>query len=185
HFGFRGGGGGFRGRIRGFAGFHGFRRFGGFGFGGSAFIGSGFYPYAYYPSYPLFVGGYYGGYYPPAAAYPQAPNVTVIYLPPYGEPEDEREDREEEVRREVTPEVREYTGRAAEAAPRREQITFEIAMKDGPVHSALAYWVEEGALNFIDIEGKRHSVNLAAVDRKRSEELNRAKQVEFRLPAER
>jgi hypothetical protein len=185
--GFRGGharGGGF-GRGFGFSrGFVGFR-----GFSHHRFFRSSFFPSAF----PLYYGGYgYAGYndyndtsYAPYAPYAQAPaaNVTVIYLPPapsYG-PQIVSTSQYEPQR--AQPMTREYPDHAsAPPAAGRAPIYFQIATKDGSVYAALAYWVQDGLLHYVDLDEDSAQVPVNAVDRERSEKLNKAREVDFRLP---
>jgi len=170
--------GGFLGRGFGFG--HGFR--GGFG-AGIGFRGGSYRPF-YGPRFfggfyaPLFAGGYYGypGYdsyydayppYPPPP--PPPPNVTLVYPPPpqYAVPEPQAPAPEAESRSPEQP------GRS---------VYFQIAARDGSVYAALAYWVEGSTLHFMDFDGRHRQMPLSQVDRKRSEDLNDARNVEFRLP---
>lgn len=69
------------------------------------------------------------------------------------------------------------------AAPAPPQVYFLIAMRDHTIVAALAYWVENGRLNYINQQGVRYQVALDAVDRDFSSQLNRERNVDFALPA--
>jgi hypothetical protein len=63
-----------------------------------------------------------------------------------------------------------------------QDIIFLIAMKDHTVYAASAYWVEDGTLNYITIQGSQNSASMDLVDRELSRRLNRDRQVAFGLP---
>ncbi len=180
-------GGGFRGfghhgfGHRGFViggGFGGFGfKFGHFGFPGfQGFHRFGFSPFFHHRGFfgsvgfPIFVGGV--SYpYPYPYPYPAQPNVIVVYPQPAPETEGPQTIAEPE--------------RETSAAPaRRNSIFFLIPLKDRSVRSGVAYWVEGETLHFITMDGKHDEVPLDQVDRKLAEELNRGREIEFRLPPE-
>ena len=202
--GFRGGsGGGFRGGSgfsRGGSGFSrggsGFSRgFGGSGFGrgyggsgfgrGYGFRGSSRYAFGFgfglgYPYYGYGWGypGYYGSYdyypysyYPPAGyAYPPTyyDSGPVVVNQNYGAPD-------------PPPPV----ARTREYAPRQEASRdplYLIAFTDHRITAAIAYWVEGDTLHYVTREHEPKQVRLDDVDRAFSEQLNRDRRVEFRLP---
>ena len=194
--GFRGGGfsgfrgGGFRGGLVGRGGFNrGFNgnRFffrNGF-FRNRAFFGAGFFP------------GFYGGFYDPFfwdyPAYPYAsgygspyygPDVTVISDGSYGYAEPPRIVINEGYRPEQpSPSVREYPppqNRPESGA--YEKPLYLIAFKTGIIRAALAYWVEDGTLHFVNMDGEVKTEPLTAVDRELSERLNHERHVGFSLP---
>jgi hypothetical protein len=59
---------------------------------------------------------------------------------------------------------------------------FLIALKDGTVNAVTSYWVDGLMLNYITLPGAHAMVRLDLVDRGLSLELNRQRNVEFRLP---
>ncbi len=59
---------------------------------------------------------------------------------------------------------------------------FLIAMKDKTINAAAAYWVDGPMLNYVTQQGVHVIVRLDLVDRGFSRELNRQRNVEFRLP---
>jgi len=62
-------------------------------------------------------------------------------------------------------------------------IIFLIAMKDHSIYAANAYWVEDGTLNYVTIQGDQNSVSMDLVDRELSQRLNRDRKVAFGLPS--
>lgn len=71
------------------------------------------------------------------------------------------------------------------AAYQDKETYFLIAMKDHTIYAASAYWVEDGTLNYITIQGSQNSASLDLVDRETSRRLNRDRNVSFGLPNER
>jgi hypothetical protein len=59
---------------------------------------------------------------------------------------------------------------------------FLIAMKDKTINAAAAYWVDGPMMNYVTQQGVHVIVRLDLVDRGLSRELNRQRNVEFRLP---
>jgi hypothetical protein len=60
-------------------------------------------------------------------------------------------------------------------------MVFLIALKDGSVYMAVAYWIEDSTLHYITPQGKHNQVSLPLVDRHLSQKLNQGRS-EFRLP---
>lgn len=73
---------------------------------------------------------------------------------------------------------------SATPAPQQDDLrdVFLIAMKDHTVYAARAYWVEDGTLHYITIQGDENSTSLDLVDRALSQRLNRDRRVAFGLP---
>ena len=59
---------------------------------------------------------------------------------------------------------------------------FLIALKDKTIHAATSYWVDGLMLNYVTLQGVHVIVRLDLVDRGLSRDLNRQRNVEFRLP---
>jgi hypothetical protein len=59
-----------------------------------------------------------------------------------------------------------------------------IALKNGWIYSAIAYWVEGRTLHYLTFEMVQKEVQLDLVDRKISARLNRDSEIEFKLPPE-
>lgn len=74
---------------------------------------------------------------------------------------------------------------AERACPQPEPelpVEFFIALKDGWVTAAVAYWVREETLHYITLHGSHNMVSLDLVDRQRSSKLNEGGRVPFILP---
>jgi len=60
---------------------------------------------------------------------------------------------------------------------------FLIAMKDGTIYPAIAYWVDGATFNYVTVDTIVKKVPLDQVDRDLSRTLNDQRNVEFKLPA--
>jgi hypothetical protein len=69
------------------------------------------------------------------------------------------------------------------ATPAGAPVVYLIAFKDQVIRAALAYSVEGNMLQYTTLQGKQEHAPLDSVDRELSEQLNRERNVEFRLPA--
>jgi hypothetical protein len=58
---------------------------------------------------------------------------------------------------------------------------YLIALKDGSVYSAVAYWVEEGTLHYITTQHSQNRASLDLVDLRTTQQLNDERKVDFRL----
>ncbi len=58
---------------------------------------------------------------------------------------------------------------------------FLIALKDGSVLMAVAYWAQDDTLNYITLAGAHNHVSVSMVDRDLSIRLNAERAVQFRL----
>jgi hypothetical protein len=182
--------GGFNSGFHG--GFHtGFRGGFGFGFGGYwPYYGLGvtYWPSDYYDyGYPY--GGYYGGYdYP---AYQSSPNVTVVY--PQQAQAQPQMTNAYYVQQRANPVVHDYdeygqevkrpsgNSQAESSAPSASPI-YLIAMKDGIIRAAVAYWVNGATVHYVTMEHQEKQAPLAQIDRSLSQQLNRERHVHFSLP---
>ena len=122
--------------------------------------------YSYVPPYPYYA-------YAPDYAYaPAAPNVTIITVPPSV----------------VEPPPVRYQAPAppsasAERPPRPAgSPVYLLAIKDGTVWAARAYWIEDSTIQLLTVRDERKSITADQVDRALTEQLNRDRGVEFRLP---
>jgi hypothetical protein len=155
---------------------------------------------------PVFVGGYgygYGGY---GAAPPQQQTTTVVQQSPpvvinhYYSPEvvrpvmreytdlpeaaEQRQPAERESvriypapKREPAPEPA-----ARREAPAEDKATVTlIAFQDSSIVAVLGYWIEGDALQYVTTQFAKRSAPLSQVDRPLSEQLNRERNVEFKL----
>lgn len=108
----------------------------------------------------------------------------------------------------ITPVVREYNnlpqpGGAAAEQPQQQESTlkiyenrtgpravieeekptiFLIAMKEGNIMPALAFWVEGDTLHYITRESSHNKISLDRIDREFSIRLNKERGLEFRIP---
>ncbi len=201
--GFRGGYGG-----RGFVG----RGFVGRGFVGRGFVGHGFRPFGYYrfgypyygfsrrafwyPYAPVYFGAYwdYGWGYDPGwgygasyvPVYPPQPAVTVVYPQNAAPPTpsviiNQLPPRSAAPERRTEPET--YRSEAERRPSRADRSdVYLIAFNDRTIRAALAYWVTDGTLHYLDLDHVRRTAPLSAVDRQFSAELNRERRVPFDLP---
>jgi hypothetical protein len=182
--GFRGGfSSGFRGGFR-----SGFR--GGIGFGYRGYwpyygIGLTYWPSDYYDYYDY---GYpYAGYdYP---AYQSSPNVTVVY-PQQAQPQmtnayyvQQRANPVVHDYDEYGQEVKRPTGNSSpEPSASSGSPLYLIAMKDGVIRAAVAYWVNGQTLHYVTMEHQEKQAPIAQIDRSLSQQLNRERHVQFSLP---
>lgn len=67
-------------------------------------------------------------------------------------------------------------------APVDKETIYLIAYTDHVIRAAVAYWVEGETLHYVDREHEQHDTPLSTIDRTFSEQLNRDRRVEFRLP---
>ena len=136
-----------------------------YSFGVGIGIGAGYWGYPSYYDY-----GYGAGYryaYPPVAViappipyYEPAPVViSQSFAPP--------------------PVVREY--RPPDSPVYREPI-YLIAFRDHRIQAAVAYWVDGDTLHYVTRDREQRQVKLDEIDRPFSEQLNRDRRVDFRLP---
>jgi len=152
---------------------NGFGRFGAFGpFG----YGYGLYGYGLWPDYtPDY------NYMPPAPApMPAGPLVTVVY-PPVPPREMPRETAHPIIHEYNRPE--DYgapsTGVSAPAMHGDRTIVYLIAFRDSSIRAAMTYWVDHGALHYLDTNHKEQQAPLDSVDRELSAQLNRERNVPF------
>lgn len=151
-------------------------------------------------AYPVYIGG--GGYYAPQAydqGYAAAPQQQ--YAPGYGQEDQSpvviinqnfRPDTANPVMRDYSdvplPPAQRYdatTPPAVDANGLRddEPTIFLIAMKDGTIFPAIAYWLIGDTLTYVTKDAKQNHVSLDLVDRPFSKQLNESRRVEFSLPA--
>ena len=133
-------------------------------YGGRAYT-SGGYPYA---------AGYDYGYAqaPNEVVVEQAPPPVIVQQAPPPPPQPPR------------PALYEYKpGSLPEPGPPAEPRTFAIILRDGSVHEAMAVWVQEDTLHYMDSDGRHRQTPLDAVDRQSSRRVNRERQLELNIPA--
>jgi hypothetical protein len=143
-------------------------------------------------AYPVFIGGF--GYYPDPRLQ-QTPNVTIVNPPPQAPQIIINQTFGPET---ATPAVREYISQSprkpsvsvyqapsaqpVESAGVEAQPTiYLIAFTDGSIQAALGYWLDGDTLHYITAQGSLNKASAELVDRQFSEQLNRERNVEFRL----
>jgi hypothetical protein len=67
-------------------------------------------------------------------------------------------------------------------ANEEDPMMFFVALKDGWIYTATAYWVQGKTLHYITTQGEHNQVSLDLVDRQTSAKLNEGRRVELRLP---
>jgi hypothetical protein len=70
----------------------------------------------------------------------------------------------------------------AQLPPQLPRPFFLVALKDRTINTATSYWVDGNMLNYVTLQGIHIIVRLDLVDRTLSRDLNRQRNVEFRLP---
>jgi hypothetical protein len=71
------------------------------------------------------------------------------------------------------------------APPRTEEYRepiYLIAHRDHRIEAAIAYWVEGDTLHYVTRQREKKQIPLDEIDRAFSEQLNRDRRVDFRLP---
>ncbi len=151
------------------------------GGGGAVYV-----PYAYPVAYPVYVQDQY----PPQQLQQQQvvaqPSPSVIinnnYMPETAPRPVMREYSAESLQpplgqqkpSQSTPEDAEPTG---EAKP----VVYLLAMKDGSIYSAVAYWIEDSTLHYITPRHDHNRASLDLVDREITDQVNRERKVPFKL----
>ncbi len=148
---------------------------------------------------PVFVGGYGGyGYENPYPYGQQEPPVTVVAPPQPAQPpviinQYYTSDTARPVMRDYSQEnlpqpessMRTYTAPPGPSFPEPNQSKaslFLIAFKDGSIYPAIAYWVEGNTVNYITKDGVHNRATIDRVDQPFSEQLNRERGLDFKLP---
>ncbi len=86
---------------------------------------------------------------------------------------------------EERPSIRSYSAPTApRPEPSQDQPLFFIGLTDNSVYTAVAYWVEDGTLNYITPQGRRNQVSLSLIDRETTARLNRGGKYQLHLPGE-
>jgi hypothetical protein len=113
---------------------------------------------------------------PPAPATPQQPVIINQYFGPKGEEQNEPEEQSR-------PPVQSYTAPSvSRPAPSQDQPVFFIALRDNSVYTAVAYWIENGTLNYVTPQGQHNQVSLSLVDRATTDRLNQGSKYQLHLP---
>jgi hypothetical protein len=124
------------------------------------------------PYFPLLPGGWDYDY----APYAPPPNVTIVQPPPPPVIVQERPPQP------LHSEIREYKVAPESTATVAEPPSFAIALRDGSVHFAMAVTAQDGALLYVDSDGRHERIPLETVDRETTTRLNRERNLTLRLP---
>jgi len=159
--------------------------------------------------YPVYYGGYAGGY--PGYDSPQpyepgqqvapdvnsAPSVVINqnFIPPQANPVvreynpgDTTSDQQPGMRLYQAPPTHPYADSANTTAVQRrtakdeEPTIYLIAFKDHSIVQALGYWMEGGNLHYVSAEHTLNQASMDLIDRNLSQRLNDERSVEFKLP---
>jgi hypothetical protein len=63
-----------------------------------------------------------------------------------------------------------------------QETIYLIAFTDHRIQAAIAYWVDGGVLHYVTRQHEQRQVLLGNVDRNLTEQLNRDRHIDFRLP---
>jgi hypothetical protein len=135
---------------------YGYGRYGGYGYGG------------YYE--PFFDSGYY----PPADT--GGSNVTVVYPP------QAPQSMVTQTAHSVIHEYAQPEDYAAQPEAQSHPILYLIAFRDNTIRAAMTYWVEDGAVHYLDKDHQARQAPLSSIDRDLSAQLNRERHVPFSVP---
>jgi hypothetical protein len=131
--------------------------------------------------WPLF--GNYGfwGDYPNWADYPYAeePSPPFFMMPPapvFAPPPAPA--------RPVQSVIHEYPAPPASVGSASEATVFTIALKDGSQRSAIACWIQEGKLHYVDSRQRHQVLSPDVIDRETTERLNEEKHLRLELPSD-
>jgi hypothetical protein len=135
-------------------------------------------------AYPVYLPvGNYLQYTPPqapmASSYtstPQVPEAPVVIVNQYFRPDPAMQPEVSLTQPVPAPEER------VTSDNQDKETIFLIAMKDHTIYAASSYWVEDGTLNYVTIQGSQNSASLDLVDRDLSRRLNKNRNVAFGLP---
>jgi len=135
-------------------------------------------PYAY----PVYMGGYYGGGYGYGDAPPPQPqpNITVIY-PPAPQPAPVYMAPAEPPRAQIQEYAPAPTNGTEGGAA--EPTYYLLAFKDHSIYSAVGYWADGDTLHYITTGNVHNQVSLSLIDRGLTEQLNKGRGVQVKLPA--
>ena len=62
-----------------------------------------------------------------------------------------------------------------------QPILYLIAFKDGNIRAAMAYWVENGAIHYLDENHRQKEAPLSSVNRDLSVQLNHERNIPFQI----
>jgi hypothetical protein len=78
--------------------------------------------------------------------------------------------------------IHEYNVNPEVAAAAGAPGAFTIALKDGSIRSAVAFWVQQGKVHYIDPQDRQQVLSSDLIDRETTERLNRQKNLAMQLP---
>jgi hypothetical protein len=132
-------------------------------------------------------GNFAGSYFPYLGAYPFIGDYVFAYSPPIEYPAFNST--------EIVPPsppppplkpahsvIHEYKWNESVAALDDRVTTFTIALKDGSKCYAVAAWVQDCNLNYLDSEGRQQVLSPDGIDRDATQNLNREKNIKLQLP---
>lgn len=139
----------------------------GFGYPAQYFPSSGFYG----SGFPWYDTGYDYG-------YMQAPAPSIIIVQQPTPPVVVQEKPSE-----AQPEIHEYKQTTPAPAPSETELQgFAIVLKDGSSESAMAVWVQDNVVRYVDRAGRHRQAPLDQVDREATRKLNRERKLDLWLP---
>jgi len=147
--------------------------------------------YGYPLAWPVVVGGVYSD---PSYADQQPPNITIVMPPqPSSPPLTINQSFPPESSKGVLPEHGPGAADASTSSDRQdepaaspaqdERALLFVALKDGSVYTAVAYWVEDGTLYYTTPQDHHNQVSLDLVDRELTARLNAGSGGGLRLPS--
>lgn len=74
------------------------------------------------------------------------------------------------------------TSKTSAPVARPKPAVYLIALRDDTIQAATSYWTDATMLHCITLEGAHEQIRLDLIDRRLSAELNRRRNVDFRLP---
>jgi len=80
------------------------------------------------------------------------------------------------------PESRGSADRTCVPVIQEDPVHFFIALKNGTVFVGVAYWIVDGTLHYLTLEGSHNQVSLDLIDRATSAKMNERGRVPFILP---
>jgi len=140
-------------------------------------------------AFPVYVGGYgygYGNGYDSSQAAEQQPNVAIVYPPAQppviinqylGAPPDQGQGSDTASNMHL---YQAPSNAADSSAPDTQY--YLIAFKDHTIYSAVAYYVEGDTLHYFTEGNVHNQVSVSLVDRQLTEQLNRERNVDVKLP---
>ena len=78
--------------------------------------------------------------------------------------------------------IHEYPAPPASTGSNSEATAFVVALKDGSQRSAIAAWIQEGKLHYVDSQQRHQVLSPDVIDRETTERLNDEKHLRLELP---